>query len=153
MYKLGPSSAQLGPSSAQTLIWLYFIFFLNMFSLDPVRKWEKIIQWSPIWIIFKGEIEIAHLLPERSTRRDDQLLQTWPFLSGALDWISFPFSKSRFWKWGKRPIYFQFFLLKASLNQVGLLSVFVKFQLSSWSRRCLSVCCLVIFYYWLIYTQ
>ena len=40
------------------------------------EKWEKIIQWSPLWIIFKGKIKIAHLLPERSTRQGDHFLQT-----------------------------------------------------------------------------
>ena len=27
-------------------------------------KINKIIQWSPLWIIFKGKIKIAHLLME-----------------------------------------------------------------------------------------
>ena len=43
------------PSSAQTGIWLYFIFFVYMFSLDH-------------WVIFKGEIKMTSLLPERSAR-------------------------------------------------------------------------------------
>ena len=46
---------------------------------------KKIIQWSPLLIIFKGKIKIAHLLPEQSAHQDDHFLQTWPFLSGALD--------------------------------------------------------------------
>ena len=46
---------------------------------------KKILQWSPLWIIFKGKIKIAHLLPERSAHQDDHFLQTWPLLSGALD--------------------------------------------------------------------
>ena len=50
-----------------------------------VKQWEKNIQWSPLWIIFKGKIKIAHLLPERSAHQDDHFLQTWPLLSGALD--------------------------------------------------------------------
>ena len=40
------------------------------------KDWKKIIQWSPLWIIFKGKIEIAHLLPERSAHQDDHFLQT-----------------------------------------------------------------------------
>ena len=48
-------------------------------------KTKKILQWSPLWIIFKGKIKIAHLLPERSAHQDDHFLQTWPLLSGALD--------------------------------------------------------------------
>ena len=36
----------------------------------------KIIQWSPLWIIFKEKTKIVHLLPQRSTCRDDHLLQT-----------------------------------------------------------------------------
>ena len=31
-----------------------------------VKNEKEIIQWSPIWIIFKGKIKTAHLLPERS---------------------------------------------------------------------------------------
>ena len=27
------------------------------------QKLIKILQWSPLWIIFKGKIKIAHLLP------------------------------------------------------------------------------------------
>ena len=27
---------------------------------------EKIVQWSPLWIIFKEKMKITHLLPERS---------------------------------------------------------------------------------------
>ena len=69
-------------------------------SFHPVRKCKKFIQWSPFWIIFKGKIKIAYLLPEQSVHRDDHFLQTWPLLSGALDKKFFPFSKSRFWKWG-----------------------------------------------------
>ena len=45
-------------------------------GFHPARKWEKIIQWSPLWINFKGKIEIVHLLPERSACRDDNFLQT-----------------------------------------------------------------------------
>ena len=45
---------------------------------------KKIIQWSPLLIIFKGKIKIAHLLPEQSAHQDDHFLQTWPLLSGAL---------------------------------------------------------------------
>ena len=39
-------------------------------------KWKKIFQWSPLWIIFKGKIKIAHLLPQQSVHRDDHFLQT-----------------------------------------------------------------------------
>ena len=63
------AGAELG--QAQLKLGFDFIFYCIYFSLYPVRKWGKIIQWSPIWIIFKGEIEIAHLLPERSARQDD----------------------------------------------------------------------------------
>ena len=45
-------------------------------GFHPARKWGKIIQWSPLWINFKGKIKIAYLLPERSVRRDDQFMQT-----------------------------------------------------------------------------
>ena len=36
----------------------------------------KISQWSLLWIIFKGKLKIAHLLPERSVCRDDHFLKT-----------------------------------------------------------------------------
>ena len=49
------------------------------------HKIEKKLQWSPLWIIFKGKIKIAQLLPERSAHQDDHFLKTWPLLSGALD--------------------------------------------------------------------
>ena len=42
----------------------------------PAKKWEKICQWSPLRIISKGKIKIAHLLPERSAHQDDHFLQT-----------------------------------------------------------------------------
>ena len=45
-------------------------------GFHPARKWEKIIQWSPLWINFKGKTKIVNLLPERSARRDDHFLQT-----------------------------------------------------------------------------
>ena len=45
-------------------------------GFHPARKWEKIIQWSPLWIIFKGKMEIAHLLTEQSAHRDNHFLQT-----------------------------------------------------------------------------
>ena len=34
------------------------------------KNGKKIIQWSPLWIIFKGKIEIAHLLTEQSAGQD-----------------------------------------------------------------------------------
>ena len=44
----------------------------NVFS----KKMEKILQWSPLWIVFKGEIKIAHLLPEQSACQDEHFLKT-----------------------------------------------------------------------------
>ena len=40
------------------------------------ENWEKIIQWSLLWIIINGKIEINHLLTQRSVCRDDNFLQT-----------------------------------------------------------------------------
>ena len=48
-----------GPSSAQAGTWLYFCFFENLPSINPALEWKKIIQWSPLWIIFKGKIKIS----------------------------------------------------------------------------------------------
>ena len=37
---------------------------------------KKIMQWSPLFIIFKGKTKIAHLLPEQSAHQDDHFLQS-----------------------------------------------------------------------------
>ena len=63
--RIKQAGAELG--QAQLKLGFEFIFFCKYFSLDPVRKLGKIIQWSPLWIIFKGEIEIAHLMPSRQS--------------------------------------------------------------------------------------
>ena len=39
----------------------------------------------PFGSFSRGKIKMAHLLPERSARREDHFLQTWSLLSGALD--------------------------------------------------------------------
>ena len=44
-------------------------------------SWAKLssswdFKWPPLWIIFKGKIKIAHLLPEQSVHQDDHFLQT-----------------------------------------------------------------------------
>ena len=38
-----------------------------------------------LWMILKGKIEIAHLLPEWSARREDYFLKTWPCFSNSDD--------------------------------------------------------------------
>ena len=40
------------------------------------EKKRKTIQWYPLWMILKGKIEIAHLLPEWSACQEDHFLQT-----------------------------------------------------------------------------
>ena len=79
--KLGLSWAKLSSSWDLTLL----CFFENLFSLNPALEWRKIIQWSPLWIIFNGKIKIAHILPEQSVHRGNHFLRTWPLLNGALD--------------------------------------------------------------------
>ena len=69
---VGLSWAKL--SSIWDLTLLYF--FENLLSLNSALEWKKIIRWSPLWIIFKGKIKIARLLPERSARQYDHFLQT-----------------------------------------------------------------------------
>ena len=49
------------------------------------QNWKKNPPMVPLWIIFKGKIKIAHLLPEWSALQDDHFLQSWPLLSGVLD--------------------------------------------------------------------
>jgi len=34
------------------------------YRISCSEKWKNIIQWSPLWTIFKGKIKNAHLLPE-----------------------------------------------------------------------------------------
>ena len=46
---------------------------------------KKIIQWSPLCVVFNGKIKIAHLLPERSPHQADHFLRIWPHLSRPLD--------------------------------------------------------------------
>ena len=50
------------------------------------------MQWSPLWIIFKGKIEIAHLLTEQSVHRDDHFKVIGPEEIPIL-----------VWGWRKRP--------------------------------------------------
>ena len=76
--KLGLSWAKLSSS------W-DLKFFENFLFLNPALEWKEIIQWSPLWIIFKGKIKIAHLLPEQSVHRGNHFLRTGPLLSDALD--------------------------------------------------------------------
>ena len=36
------------------------------------KNMEKFFKWSLLWIIFKGKMKIAHLMPEQSVRQDDR---------------------------------------------------------------------------------
>ena len=75
--------------------WLYFSFLKIWFLwIQPKNRRKKIIQWSPLWIIFKGKLKIAHLLPQQSVHSDNHFLQTWPLWTKK---IFHP--QSRFWKW------------------------------------------------------
>ena len=40
------------------------------------KKMRKNHSMVPLWIIFKGKIKIAHLLPGQSAPQDDHFLQT-----------------------------------------------------------------------------
>ena len=58
---------------------------LKIEGFYATKKWKKSSNGPPFGSFSKGNIKIAHLLPERSAHRDDHFLQTWPLLSGALD--------------------------------------------------------------------
>ena len=70
------AGAELGQAQLKLRFDLTLFFFENLLSLYPALEWKKIMQWSPLWIIFKGKIEIAHLLQEQSVHQDDHFLQT-----------------------------------------------------------------------------
>ena len=58
---------------------------IKILGFHPAGKWEKIIQCSPLWIIFKGKIKIDNLLPEWSACREDHFfanLTTFEWRSG-----------------------------------------------------------------------
>ena len=80
-------------NDAQCVCVNKYVYFMRLsnpsqrgISDEKAKKWEnyrvlcskkgKKFQWSPLWIIFKGKIKIAHLLPEQSAHQDDQFLQT-----------------------------------------------------------------------------
>ena len=75
MKKLKQAGAELG--QAQLKLGFEFTLNFSIFGFSrSSNKIEKIIQWSPLWIIFKIKIKIAHLLPERSARQDNHILKT-----------------------------------------------------------------------------
>ena len=45
-------------------------------TVSSSKKMRKLIQWSPLWIILKGKIKVAHLLPEGSALQGDHFSQT-----------------------------------------------------------------------------
>ena len=49
-----PSHRRKGQKQ-EKIIWFY-----------AAKTEKKIIQWSPLWIIFKGKMKIAHLLRDQS---------------------------------------------------------------------------------------
>ena len=58
---------QAGAELGRAQLKLGFDFTLNFSIFGFSRssnKIEKILQWSPLWIIFKGKIKIAPLLPK-----------------------------------------------------------------------------------------
>ena len=62
------AGAELGQAQLKLRFDLTLVFFENLLSLNPALEWKKIIQWYPLWIIFKGKINIPHLLPEQSVQ-------------------------------------------------------------------------------------
>ena len=70
--KYKPAGAELDQAQLKLGFDLTLFFCKYFFSISS----EKMGENNPMVPLFKGEIEIAHLLPERYARQDDHFLQT-----------------------------------------------------------------------------